>query len=341
MIQVADIDAFQTELRITYRGETYLARDNGAVLRRASEGRRVRPLDETWTFGNPCASTGYMTLADHKVHRIVATGFHGEEPSRRHVVDHIDTNRRNNRPENLRWVTRLENVLLNPITAKRIEHLYGSIEAFLANPREPQRGTVTRDFEWMRAVTPDEAEASLARMTAWARAETPPGGGGSLGDWVFRRRTDASGSGAAGTRQAPYEQPRTEPELVASRTPGAAQRFWRVPVAFPLCPKPSEPDSLSVYAARLEPGAVAIVSPWGETVVNPTATSADGTEIYLLGDMGEEAVKRWSLARITLENGSLVHESHGTFFSHEGAENDFMELRGPPRTTEDSIDDYC
>ncbi|TFL16040.1 hypothetical protein [Jannaschia formosa] len=64
MIQVADIDAFQTELRITYRGETYLARDNGAVLRRAREGRRIRPLDETWTFGNPFTEEETRALSE-------------------------------------------------------------------------------------------------------------------------------------------------------------------------------------------------------------------------------------------------------------------------------------
>lgn len=48
----------------------------------------------------------------------IATAFHGEPPSPQYVVDHIDTNCRNNRPENLRWLTRLENALMNPITRK-------------------------------------------------------------------------------------------------------------------------------------------------------------------------------------------------------------------------------
>ena len=68
-----------------------------------------------------------MGISKHKVHRIVATAFHGPQPTEHHVVDHIDTNRRNNRPENLRWVTRLENVLTNPITAKRVEYPYGEL----------------------------------------------------------------------------------------------------------------------------------------------------------------------------------------------------------------------
>ena len=88
-----------------------------------------------------------MTTSGHKVHRIVATAFHGEQPSKGHIVDHIDTNRRNNRPENLRLVTRLENILLNSITAKRVEHLYGSIEEFLADPRHPRNGALAPNFE--------------------------------------------------------------------------------------------------------------------------------------------------------------------------------------------------
>lgn len=71
-----------------------------------------------------------MEIASVRVHIIVATAFHGPKPTKEHVVDHIDTNRRNNRPDNLRWVTRLENALDNPITRKRIIMRCGSIEAF-------------------------------------------------------------------------------------------------------------------------------------------------------------------------------------------------------------------
>jgi hypothetical protein len=108
----------------------------------------------------------------------------------------------------------LTNILLNPITAKRIEYLYGSIEEFLADPRNPKNGTLTADFEWMRTVTPAEAEYSRERMFAWAKFDSPSGGG-KLGDWIF-------GRGAARV-----EEPHAK--LVASKTPGAVQRNWQVP----------------------------------------------------------------------------------------------------------------
>ena len=133
------LDCFDREVTCTYRGETYRVRDNGAVFRRRREGARLRPLDEKWTFGRADKKRGYMYISSILVHRIVATAFHGPQPSKDHVVDHIDTNRRNNRPENLRWVTRLENILLNPITARRVEIAYGSIENFLSNPDQPIR----------------------------------------------------------------------------------------------------------------------------------------------------------------------------------------------------------
>ena len=114
------LDDFNLVTECYFRHELYSVRDNGAVFRHSSVSKRNRRLDNIWTFGKLNVTTGYLEIASVRVHRIVATAFHGEPPTKDHVVDHIDTNRQNNRPENLRWVTRLENILLNPITIKRI-----------------------------------------------------------------------------------------------------------------------------------------------------------------------------------------------------------------------------
>jgi len=105
---------FHREVTCIYNEERYSVRDNGAVLRHSRTGKRLRPADDKWTFGKPNSQNGYMQIGSDRVHRIVATAFHGKPPTPEHVVDHIDTNRQNNRPENLRWLTRLENALLNP-----------------------------------------------------------------------------------------------------------------------------------------------------------------------------------------------------------------------------------
>ena len=118
-----DINKFSQELVCKFKDRTYSVRDNGSVYRHQKEGSRPAPLDNKWTFGKKDAVTGYMMLAGVRVHQIVATAFHGVPEYPTMVVDHIDTNRCNNRPENLRWLTRLENVLNNPYTRSRIAFL--------------------------------------------------------------------------------------------------------------------------------------------------------------------------------------------------------------------------
>jgi hypothetical protein len=176
----------QREVDCTYDDERYSVRDNGAVMRHPRAGKRPRPTDNQWTFGKPNSQNGYMYISQVRIHRIVATAFHGEPPTPEHVVDHIDTNRRNNRPENLRWLTRLENALLNPITVSRIEFICGSIEAFLADPSILRHGSLDRNFEWMRTVSPKKRKPAESACTLWAKSDKPASGGGSLGEWLFK-----------------------------------------------------------------------------------------------------------------------------------------------------------
>lgn len=226
----------------SYKGEQYSVRDNGAVLRHAREGKRTRKDDDTWTFGKPNENTGYMEIGSERVHRIVAFAFLGEPPTPQHIVDHIDTNRRNNRPQNLRWLTKLENALNNPITRKKIEYLCGSIEAFVNDPSIIQEFVNDNpNYEWMRTVTPEEAKASYERLCAWAKKkDSEKSSGGIIGEWIFTpyKKDD---------KKFPFEREQYSQNVIhrqindvmsidshidnltESLTPNAMQRDWHTP----------------------------------------------------------------------------------------------------------------
>ncbi len=253
---VVDLHDFGHEIDCIYDGEQYSVRDNGAVSRHPRPNKRQRSLDAMWTYGK-ANDKGYMEIASVRVHRIVATAFHGNPPTPEHVVDHIDTNRRNNRPDNLRWLTRLENALKNPITVNRIEFCCGSIEAFLADPSKLHQYALEPNYEWMRTVSLQEAQSCLERMHLWAKSDKPSSGG-SLGEWIFKPLAAQNQStqrvpevrALVMERSPPHEQrkrdvpsefsfPHAAPdsELVMAQTAGAAQRKWRVPSEFPCCPQ--------------------------------------------------------------------------------------------------------
>ena len=136
-----DINDFHIEKECLYQGEHYCVRDNGAVLRYPKDKTKPRLLDNKWTFGKN-GNHGYLYIASKGVHRIVATAFHGENLSKEYIVDHIDTNKQNNRPENLRWITKEENIIkttyffrdkktlnkmeFDEIISKRIETIHNS-----------------------------------------------------------------------------------------------------------------------------------------------------------------------------------------------------------------------
>lgn len=104
-------------------------------------GKRVR-VYEVSNFGRckingelvePRDEHGYLVCGKFYVHNAVAELFIFKPVSKKLLeVDHIDTDRHNNRVDNLRWVTRSEN-LKNPITSKRradtLKRKYSGINA--------------------------------------------------------------------------------------------------------------------------------------------------------------------------------------------------------------------
>ncbi|MBN9020975.1 MAG: HNH endonuclease [Rhizobiales bacterium] len=345
------IPCFEKQSEVSFKYELYLVRDNGAVFRRCRPQGRRRPLDEIWTFGKLNRHSGYFEINGHVVHRIVATAFHGPGPSAEYVVDHIDTNRQNNRADNLRWVTRLENILLNPITRARIAFTYGSVDAFLENP-----GAVSiPNWEWMRVVTKEQAQESRKRLLAWSQKGQVQGGG-ALGEWLYRPGPKLSmpGSGVpvrAAQREASEEvrvirsgdeQAFTGPALrdIPSLTPGAVQRKWRTPTAFPLCPAAVSKDAMKEYLGRLVSGAVFARNSYGESTVLEAAIAPDGALSVVCNT--PSGIRDWTHARVIIDGGVFCHESGGTFFERNGAmKAHCLAIGAPAEEYEGSFDDFC
>lgn len=263
----------------------------------------------------PNNNTGYMEFCGERVHRIVATAFHGPAPSDQHVVDHIDTNRQNNRPENLRWLTKLENILNNEITRKKVELICGSIEAFLENPTLLYgHETEDKNFSWMRSVTKEEAHISLERLTEWAKGPVKPQGG-SLGDWVFQGTLKADFDVARKTNE-PLPQmieEEEEPELLKTRslTPNAIQLNWKYPVRFPCCPQEFSGNPLEAYLANLEEGKLFSTNDWGDSsVLKFGMPQPDCLWVMCSISIGW---KSHAFTKITFKDGVFYHENRGVY----------------------------
>jgi hypothetical protein len=327
------VEDFNQEVKCFYKDEHYSVRDNGAVLRYPLDGKRQRPTDNNWTFGKLNIKTGYLEIASVRIHRIVATAFHGEAPTKEHVVDHIDTNKQNNRPDNLRWVTRLENILLNPITARRIEIVCGSVEAFLADPSKFRDKFPDPNYEWMCAVSIQEAQASKERLLAWAKSDKPLQGG-SLGEWIYNR--SVSNQFVSNVED--------ELEFINSLTPNAVQnaRNWKTPSEFPCCPQENTHNPIAGYAANLNVGKVFSRNQYTSSIIECFAISKNENTLWIMCKSGDEnPIKPYSLAEITYQNDVFVHNSLGTFFEKDGAEKQFTLAQGLEWTGTDTIDDYC
>lgn len=259
-----DVNDFERELECDYKSEHYSVRDNGAIMRHPKEGKRPRKLDNLWTFGNPNGKN-YLCISSDQVHRIVATAFHGAAPTAQHIVDHIDTNRHNNRPENLRWLTKLENILNNPITKSKIIYLCGSIEAFLADPSILPANDGDPNFVWMRRVTKEEGQNCLERMSTWARQEqyidvTPESTSNiddifeadiaKQGDWLFKTLS-AKERYAEILSHMHQKEALPQRKYTESLTPNAVQENWSTPSEFPLCPQIDCCNHIEEYYSQL------------------------------------------------------------------------------------------
>ena len=365
-MDTVNVSDYSEERVCEYKGRRYFVRDNGAVYRQCFDNGFVGKWDEKWTFGRVDISTGYLLIGGERVHRIVCTAFHGEPEGERNIVDHIDTNRQNNRPENLRWVSKLENTLNNPITRAKIELRCGSVEAFLENP-SLLYGHDSEDpnFKWMKTVTEEEGQRSLKRWREWASkplSERMPQGKG-VGEWIY---ADTSSNIAPKPSSRPryagpyksWEEHKAAIEesnrlwheqqygLKDSLTPGAKQLDWKTPTEFLLCPGVKDDRTLQAYLSKLVRGKVFARTKYGEggTVLECGYNENDDALYVLTYRQEVEGIgfgKPWALCKITLQDGSFVHENQGSFFREDGGQKYFTLAMGREWTGGDVFDDFC
>lgn len=297
----ANINDYTREEVCVYKGRRYYVRDNGAIYRQCKEDGVKRKWDEEWTFGKFDPNTGYMLIGQERVHRIVCTAYHGEPVGDKNVVDHIDTNRCNNRPDNLRWVTRMENILDNPITMAKVELICGSWEAFIANP-SLLFGHESEDpnFMWMRNVSPVEAKASYDSWKEWASRpiEERRSKGGSAGEWIYGGKRENPNSPFYGFKRWTCQVvDRTEESL------------------FPLAPLSSVAgeDVLQKYREALIPGADFLISRYYKTIVSDVVYFAEENKLRVLSERIGGQRTPWYIFEIWPEDNILYHKIVGSY----------------------------
>ena len=344
------IEDFTEVKECVYKDEKYTVRDNGAVFRHPKNPSKPRRLDNIWTFGIKNERNGYMMHGSHRIHIIVASAFHGAKDSKVYVVDHIDTNRCNNRADNLRWMTRLENALYNPVTRKRIEYLCGGdIHKFIENPSciRDFAGT-NQDVMWMRTVTKEEAKNAYERVMSWAQKPnlaTPSGI--KMGEWMYKPYNSTMESSKLDFNRT-YNTDKEEDivedwkyGLTESLNPNVLQENWRTPTEFPLCPTEVKCNAIAEYYENLEVDKIFCRNKHSESKIIDYALSADKQTLWIVTDSGEGSIKRWALAEISYKNLYYIHSAYSTFFEKEGAMKIFTKVQGKEWIGEDIIDDFC
>lgn len=330
---------YKNEKQCEYKGELYSVRDNGAVMRHSREGKRLRKDDNIWTFGKKAVPDGYMLIGTHRVHIIVAMAFLGIKNSKIYVVDHIDTNHCNNRVENLRWLTRLENALLNPITRKRITFLCGGdILNFIKNPACLRDLTGTnKDIQWMRTVSPEEAANAYENIMALTakpikvQEKRVVNNVGKLSDWIYEKKQFVT------IKTIDHES------FIKAKYPETAlQMNWRTPTEYPCCPIDFQNNGLTDYFDNLRIGNIFSRNQYATyRILDKMWIDNDSAILVITQDYSKDAVKPFGLAKIYCSGGQFIHQGISTFWEENGARQRFTEMQGLKWEGEDSIDNYC
>ena len=98
----------------------------------------------------------------------------------------------------------------------------------------------------------------------------------------------------------------------------AIQRRWKTPTEFPRCPETIASGPLGEYVVRLSPGSVFATNSFGGKSTVVAAEQGNGL-LAVVSNLPEGSVKPWAVSKVSVENERFVHESIGTYFTHEGA----------------------
>lgn len=271
------------------------------------------------------------------MHKIVTLAFLGEPPTKDHIVDHIDTNRQNNRPENLRYLTRLENAIRNDYTRKKIVYYCGSIESFLTNPQilwEKASKNKDKSLQWMRSVSKEEAQNCLKNLEYLfsnnsKQSKNPQSKG--IGEWIYADNNFTQNI-------EPIDMKAISPENVR-------QRNWGTPSEFPLCPKEISNTPLEDYAKALKKGEVFSQNQYGrKSIIIESALTQDKESqkvIIILSGLEPKSAKPYALAKVIYEDNCFIHINLGSYFDIKSGYKDFTLEQGLEWSGGDVFDDYC
>lgn len=313
---MVNVDDYKLEKSCIYKNERYKVRDNGAVLRYPQNTNQIRPLDNKWTFGKT-GNHGYLYIAGVPVHRIVATAFHGVNNSKDYIVDHIDTNKQNNRPENLRWITKEDNILKNQTTIDKLEFVTGyPIEELKKNNWEKLHNysSENQNTEWMRPTTEEEAENLHKRQNQWHKnlQEWNPENK-ELYDKLLKITANTSSENEKiGMGEYVFNNPVSYENYILqnympSDTKHAVQTFMTRTI-FPCCPNTISTQPLMDYYKNLKKDEIFSVNKYYATaVVNADITEQKDEIVVKVYSVNEENEEYYTLFTIKFDYGYFIH----------------------------------